>query len=69
MATSEIARGVQHAVDGYQNVMEAINKVRSAATRSRTIAEVVLKASGKLDENCDILKGSVAGFLDGVRAG
>jgi len=67
-ATREIAANVHQAAAGTQEVMRNIAEVTTAAGKTGTAADAVLRASRELATQADRLRGEVRGFLDKVRA-
>jgi methyl-accepting chemotaxis protein len=67
-ATQEIARNVQEAAHGTQNVSTNIVAVNQAAGRTGAAAEQVLSASGEVASQATLLKAKVERFLGNVRA-
>jgi methyl-accepting chemotaxis protein len=67
-ATSEIARNVQDAARGTQQVSTTITRVTQAAEDTGQAAQRVLGLSSSLSEQSDTLRGQVERFLSGVRS-
>ena len=68
-ATTEIARNVQHAAHGTQQVSSTIIGVTEAATITGAAASQVLSSAGDLQRNSERLSQELTGFLARVRAG
>jgi methyl-accepting chemotaxis protein len=67
-ATAEIARNVQRAASGTQVVSTNIDGVTEAAVKTGAAADQVLSSTQSLSRETEALKGTVGGFLEGVRA-
>jgi methyl-accepting chemotaxis protein len=67
-ATAEIARNVQQAASGTQEVSANIGGVTDAAAETGTAAGQVLSSAQSLSREAISLKEIVASFLEGVRA-
>ncbi len=67
-STREIARNVQHAAAGTQQVNATIAGVQNAAERTGTASGEVLGAAGSLSREAELLRSQVDGFLAEVRA-
>jgi methyl-accepting chemotaxis protein len=67
-ATREIASSIQLAADGTRQVSSTIGGVHEAADGTGTAAGNVLDASGELNRLCGELRGSVAVFVEDIRA-
>ncbi|HRQ79950.1 MAG TPA: HAMP domain-containing methyl-accepting chemotaxis protein [Azospirillaceae bacterium] len=67
-ATQEIARNVQRAAGGAQDVSSVIGGVSAAADKTGGMANSVLTAAGRLSSQAEALKGEVSGFLSAIRA-
>ncbi len=67
-ATSEIARNVQQAATGTQNVSSNISGVSGAVTDTRNVATQVRQAADALSRQSDVLKQEVGSFLAGIKA-
>ncbi len=68
-ATQEIARNVSQAAAGTQEVSSNIAGLTAAADVTGQVAEQVLTASAALARNAERIKGEVADFLRGMKAG
>ncbi|MEQ8506578.1 MAG: HAMP domain-containing methyl-accepting chemotaxis protein [Rhodospirillales bacterium] len=68
-ATQEIARNVEQAAMGAKTVNKTIHQVSSAAKETGDSAGGILVAANDLSDRSALLKTSVAGFLEKVRAG
>jgi len=67
-ATAEIARNVQQAAQGTQQVSLTIEGVATAASESGAVAVQVLSSAAELSQQSERLKGEVDRFLSEVRA-
>jgi methyl-accepting chemotaxis protein len=67
-ATGEIARNVQHAAQGTQQVSDSISGVREAANDAQGASQQVLTAASNLAVQGTQLRQEVAVFLDNIRA-
>ena len=67
-ATQEISRSVLQAAQGTQEVSSNIASVSVAAQHTGEAAAQVFTSAAKLEENSDVLKAQVEGFLREVRA-
>jgi methyl-accepting chemotaxis protein len=67
-ATQEIARNVQQAAAGTQEVTSNIVGVKDAATATGAAASQVLSSAGDLSQQSDRLSREVGSFLEGVKA-
>jgi methyl-accepting chemotaxis protein len=67
-ATQEIARNVQEAAAGTQEVTVNIDLVRSSVTETGTAAGQVLEASRGLAQQSEDWRNDVGKFLDTLRA-
>jgi len=67
-ATSEIARNVQQAASGTQQVSTNIGGVTQAAAETGTAAVQVLSSARSLSQEATELKEAVGRFLRGVKA-
>ncbi len=67
--TAEITRSIAEASQGAQNVSQVIIEVQKGAGETGTSADAVLGAAEELAELSENLKGSVDGFLNGIRSG
>ena len=67
-ATREIARNMQQAASGTEDVSKTINDVSSAAGATGAAAAQVLSASSELAQQADVLRTQVNRFLTTVRA-
>lgn len=66
-ATAEIARNVQEAAKGSQEVTTVIVGVSSAASETKNIARDVNGAANEVSENAQIISNVVDGFLTNIR--
>ncbi|MDR3436173.1 HAMP domain-containing methyl-accepting chemotaxis protein [Telmatospirillum sp.] len=66
-AAREIARNVQQAAVGTQQISSTIGEVRHAASETREASDHVLESSRSLSCQTQALKQVVVGFLGGVR--
>jgi methyl-accepting chemotaxis protein len=66
-ATGEIARNVEQAAMGTQEVSRSIGAVEQAARDTGSAAEQISSSSSDLSQQADILKREVSRFLDQVR--
>jgi methyl-accepting chemotaxis protein len=66
--TLEIARNVQQAAAGTQEVSSTIAGVKQAATDTGAAASHVLEAAKQLTRQAEALTGEVGRFIDGVKA-
>jgi methyl-accepting chemotaxis protein len=67
-ATSEIARNVEQAATGANEVSRTIAQVRDAAATNGASAQDVSSASSELSSETDTLRQELDGFLTGIRA-
>ncbi|MBD1544799.1 methyl-accepting chemotaxis protein [Roseibium aggregatum] len=67
-ATTEISQNVQRAAEGTQSVSSAISQLSQAVDHTSSSADLVLSASGELNEKTGRLKLEVDQFLAGVAA-
>ncbi|MCK5040843.1 MAG: hypothetical protein KAR62_01055 [Sphingomonadales bacterium] len=67
-ATVEISRNAQEASRGTQQVSENVGQVSEGAMQTKVAAEEVLSASKELAQSGDILKSTIEGFLEDIRA-
>ena len=67
-ATQEIARNVQLAAVGTQEVSENIVGVQEVAKDTGSAANQVLEAVGGLSDQSDVLRGKIDEFLTQIRA-
>ncbi|NYZ11927.1 HAMP domain-containing protein [Azospirillum sp. RWY-5-1] len=67
-ATRDIAANVSHAAQGTQEVMQHIAEVTTAAGKTGSAADAVLRASRDLAGQAERLRGEVRGFLNKVRS-
>jgi methyl-accepting chemotaxis protein len=67
-ATVEISRNAQEASIGTQQVSKNVANVSEGATQTKVAAEEVLTASKELAQSGDILKSTIEGFLEDIRA-
>jgi methyl-accepting chemotaxis protein len=67
-ATAEIARNIQQAAAGTQNVTHNIDGVSSVANQSGETAAQVLESSGSLAAESETLSNEVARFLNRIKA-
>jgi len=67
-ATREIAQNVHQAAEGTQEVKRHISEVTTAASKTGSAADAVLRASRELAKQADTLRSEVKGFLHKVRA-
>lgn len=68
-ATQDIARNVIEAADGTSRVLNSIDAITSAATRTGQEAGRVVDASGEMNAEADALTVEVSNFLNQVRSG
>ncbi|MDR3519035.1 MAG: methyl-accepting chemotaxis protein [Azospirillaceae bacterium] len=66
-ATGEIARNVQQAAAGTQEVSSTIGQVTETAAKTGSAAQDVLAAAGDLARQSDTLRQEIETFLDGIR--
>ncbi len=66
-ATQEIARNVQQAAQGTQDVTVNISGVKEAATSTGAAAAQVLGAAGDLARQSGTLSGEVDAFIHGIK--
>ncbi|WP_426530035.1 methyl-accepting chemotaxis protein [Bradyrhizobium sp. McL0615] len=67
-ATNEIARSVQQAAQGAQEVMQNITGVREASGKVNAAATLVLKAAAQLTSQSEQLESETGKFLGNIRA-
>lgn len=67
-ATTEISQNVQRAAEGTTSVSSSMSQLSQAVDQTTSSADLVLSASGELNEKTDSLKAEVDKFLDGVAA-
>ncbi|MDE1148036.1 MAG: methyl-accepting chemotaxis protein [Azospirillaceae bacterium] len=67
-ATAEVARGINEAATGTEDMSRNITAVSAAAATTGSAATQILGTSGKLAENATVLTGAVQRFLGTVRA-
>ena len=68
-STQEIARNVQQAASGTQQVSNSIGSVQKAAVETGSATDQVLKSAKGLSEQSETLSREVETFLAGLRAG
>jgi len=68
MATAEIARNVQEAARGTQEVSSNIAGVSQAASETDRTATRMLSAANEISQQSDLLRTSVEGFFAAMRA-
>ncbi len=68
-ATAEIARNVEEAAQGTEAVARNITGVSAAARQAGDTSEEVLRESGNLSGQSDVLGREVTEFIDKIRAG
>jgi methyl-accepting chemotaxis protein len=67
-ATNEIARNVQQAAQGTEDVASGITHVREAALQNSRSSADVLEASELMNSQMDEMKGGISSFLAAIRA-
>jgi methyl-accepting chemotaxis protein len=67
-ATAEIARNIQQAAAGTQNVSSNIGGVSNVANQTGETASDVLESSSSLAAESEVLSSQVARFLDRIKA-
>jgi methyl-accepting chemotaxis protein len=67
-ATAEIARNIQQAAAGAQNVSSNIDDVSGVANQTGETAAQVLESSSSLAAESEVLSNQVARFLDRIKA-
>ena len=67
-STNEIAQSVQHAATGTQEVSSNIAGVTQAASETGGAAEGVLEATKELNQQTNIQRNAVDGFLEKIKA-
>ncbi len=68
MATAEIARNIQEAARGTQDVSSNIGGVSQAASETGLTATQLLSSANELSEQSEMLRSSVEGFFATIRA-
>ncbi|MEM6711956.1 MAG: methyl-accepting chemotaxis protein [Pseudomonadota bacterium] len=67
-ATDEIARNVQQAAHGTENVQSGMGQMRSASQSNNATSQEVLLASDMMSAQIDEMKASISSFLGEIRA-
>ena len=68
VATQEIARNIQSAAAGSQDVSSSISSVQGAVGTTRTVADEVLTAAGELSRQATALRAEVDTFMNDIKA-
>ena len=68
VATQEIARNIQSAAVGSQDVSSSIASVQGAVVNTRAVADEVLTAAGDLSRQATALRAEVDAFMNDIKA-